>query len=166
MASGTPSETRPLEHEIRIEAPPEAVFAHFTDPAKLVRWMGNEATLDPRPGGVFRLRMIREAIDLSIVGEFVEVLPPSRVVFTWGWDPDPLGVPPASTRVEVSLIPDAGGTLVRLVHRELPDGAAGIHRDGWSHYLDRLSVLSAGGDPGPDEWIPTGIPASPEKWNR
>ena len=48
-----PNETDGLiEHEIRIAAAPEIVFAHFTDPAKMVRWMGTEATLDPRPGGV------------------------------------------------------------------------------------------------------------------
>ena len=51
-----PSETDGLiEHEIRIAAAPEIVFASFTDLAKMVQWMGTEATLDPRPGGVCRI---------------------------------------------------------------------------------------------------------------
>jgi uncharacterized protein YndB with AHSA1/START domain len=43
-----------IEHEIRIAAPPELVFAFFTDPELHARWLGREATLDPRPGGVYR----------------------------------------------------------------------------------------------------------------
>src|SRR5918912_446015 len=81
---------------------PEGVFEHFTDPLKLVRWMGSEATLDPRPGGVFRLVFLAGAV---VIGEFVEVAPYHRVVFTWGWEQDALAVPPASTEVEVDLTP-------------------------------------------------------------
>jgi uncharacterized protein YndB with AHSA1/START domain len=153
----TPSATKTFEHEIRIDAPPEAVFGYFTDPMKMVRWMGNEATLDPRPGGICRVNMIREIGEAAAIGEFVEVVPYSRVVFTWGWEQGLFGVPPASTRVEVSLVPDGSGTLVRLVHSELPEEAVEAHEAGWSHYLKRLSVAAAGGDPGPDEWLAPGI---------
>ena len=51
----TPSEASVVEHEIRVAARPETVFAYFTDPAKMVQWMGAEATLDPRPGGICRI---------------------------------------------------------------------------------------------------------------
>ena len=44
-----------IEHEIHISAPPEAVFAYFTDPNEHVRWMGLQATLDPTPGGTYRV---------------------------------------------------------------------------------------------------------------
>ena len=155
----TPSGTSTAEHEIRIEAPPEVVFAYFTDPMKMVRWMGTEAMLDPRPGGVCRVNFRREIGEVAVIGEFVEVVPHSRVVFTWGWEGDLFGVPPASTRVEVSLVPDGSGTLVRLVHGELPDAAVEPHEAGWTHYLKRLSVEAAGGDTGPDEWLPPGIPS-------
>jgi len=43
-----------------------------------------------------------------------------------------------------------GGTLVRLTHAGLPPIALDPHHDGWSHYLDRLALRAAGGDPGPD----------------
>lgn len=52
--------------------------------------------------------------------------------------------------VEVELEPDGDGTLVRLTHRDLPADTFGDHRAGWEHYLDRLAVLAAGSDPGPD----------------
>ncbi len=153
----TPSVTRTAEHEIRIDAPPEGVFAYFTDPARMVRWMGSEATLDPRPGGICRVSFRRDIGEATVAGEFAEVVPFSRVVFTWGWEGELFGVPPASTRVEVSLIPEGSGTLVRLVHGELPEQAVEAHEAGWSHYLKRLSVAAAAGDPGPDEWIAPGM---------
>ena len=55
--------------------------------------------------------MTREAGEAAIRGEFVEVVPHRRVVFTWGWESELFAVPPASTRVEVALVPDGTGTL-------------------------------------------------------
>jgi uncharacterized protein YndB with AHSA1/START domain len=145
----TPGETNVVEHEVRINARPETVFAYFTDPAKMVEWMGVEATLDPRPGGLSRIAVNSEAI---MRGEFVEVVPPERVVFSWGWEDHRLDTPPASTLVEVSLTPDAEGTRVRLTHRRLTNGAVEFHRLGWDYYLARLGLAAAGRDPGPDPW--------------
>ena len=70
-----------LEREVRIAASPETVFSFFTDPDQMVRWKGKAATLDPRPGGIYRVDM--NGSDIAR-GEYVEVEPPSRVVFTWG----------------------------------------------------------------------------------
>ena len=61
-------------------------------------------------------------------------------------------VPPASTAVEVTFESDAGETLVRLTHRQLPAPAVEFHRSGWEHYLPRLAITAAGGHPGPDPW--------------
>jgi uncharacterized protein YndB with AHSA1/START domain len=162
--SGTPSGTRTVEHEVRIDARPETVFAFFTDPARMVRWMGTEATLDPRPGGVCRVGMTRDFAEAVVRGEFVEVVPYSRVVFTWGWEVDLFAVPPASTRVEVSLVPDGGATVVRIAHSELPEVGVAFHEAGWKHYAERLKVVAEGGDPGPDEWmVPVELwPSPPE----
>src|SRR3954451_16630943 len=113
-----PAETDVVEHEVRVNARPETVFAYFTDPAKMVQWMGVEATLDPRPGGVSRIAVNSDAI---MQGEFVEVLPYTRVVFSWGWEDNRFDVAPASTIVEVALIPEDDGTRVRLTHRRLPE---------------------------------------------
>ncbi len=138
---------RPLEITRRIDAEVETVFAWFTDPARYARWMGTDVTLDPSPGGTYRVFM-REGREAR--GEFVEVDPPRRVVFTWGWVGDPL-VPPGSTRVEVTLERDGEATLVRLAHHDLPSpDAADHHGQGWNLYLDRLVLVARGADPGPD----------------
>lgn len=135
-----------LTQEVRIDASPETVFQYFTDPARMVRWKGRAATLDPRPGGVYRVEINDEAIAR---GEYVELDPPRRVVVTWGWEGGQ-DVPPGSSTVEFDLEPDGDGTIVRLTHRDLPPDSVEIHGQGWANYLPRLAVAAAGGDPGPD----------------
>jgi len=135
-----------LTQEVRIDASPETVFQYFTDPARMVRWKGRAATLDPRPGGVYRVEINDEAIAR---GEYVELDPPRRVVVTWGWEGGQ-DVPPGSSTVEFDLEPDGDGTIVRLTHRGLPPDSVEIHGQGWANYLPRLAVAAAGGDPGPD----------------
>jgi uncharacterized protein YndB with AHSA1/START domain len=128
-----------VEHSLRIAAPPATVFAYFTDPARMTRWMGTSATLDPRPGGACRIEVVEGA---TMVGEFVAVEPYSRVVVRWGWEQERAGVPPCSTLVEVRLAPDGDGTLLRLTHRRLPAGAVAFHRAGWAHFLPRLAEVA------------------------
>jgi uncharacterized protein YndB with AHSA1/START domain len=136
-----------VEQEIRVEASPETVFAFLTDSEKIVRWMGTEATLDPRPGGLYRVNVTGRD---TVRGEFVEVVPHTRVVFTWGWEGEVFPVPPGSSEVEISLTPDGDGTVVKLRHSELPERMRPFHGAGWEHALGRLAVAAAGGDPGPD----------------
>src|SRR5436190_15504274 len=107
MAAEQSETERLVEHEVRIAASPETVFGFFTDPAKMVQWMGTEATLDPRPGGVCRINPAGHAV---MLGEFLEVEPPRRIVFTWGWETEIFATPPQSTTVEVSLVPDGADT--------------------------------------------------------
>jgi uncharacterized protein YndB with AHSA1/START domain len=144
----TPSATERVEHTVRVDAPPEAVFEYFTDPSKLARWMGSQATLDPRPGGVCRF----DVNGSKMIGEYVQVDFPWRLVFTWGWEARLFEVGEQSTCVEVSFTPDGEGTVVRLTHARLPQGAVAFHGAGWRHYLARLAVVAAGDDPGPDPW--------------
>jgi uncharacterized protein YndB with AHSA1/START domain len=147
------SETSVVEREIRVEAEPEAVFQFFTDPEKMVRWMGVGATLDPRPGGVFSFHTLPHFL---IEGEYVAVEPYSRIVFTWGYGsfPDDQGnpLPPGSSTVEVALVPDGEATIVHLTHR-IPAELADFHSMGWEHYLARLMIAAAGRDPGPDPFL-------------
>ena len=136
-------------HEIRIAASPETVFSHFTDPARMVRWMGAEATLDPRPGGVCRIDPSGHG---AMLGAFVEIDPPRRVVFTWGWERELFSTPPQSTLVEVTLTSEGEETVLRLQHSRLRDEAVAVHRAGWEHYLPRLAIAAPDGDPGADSW--------------
>jgi uncharacterized protein YndB with AHSA1/START domain len=136
-----------LEVSVHIEATPDTVFQYFTDPTKYVQWMGTSAWITSTPGGEYRVRM-RDGVETS--GEFVEIDPPKRVVFTWGWEHD-VAVPPGSTRVEVTLEPDGTGTRVVLRHHDLPSTEQiEHHRQGWELYLNRLALRATGTDPGPD----------------
>jgi uncharacterized protein YndB with AHSA1/START domain len=146
-----PSVTEPLRHEVRIAAPPEVVFHYFTDPARMVDWMGVAAVLDPRPGGTFRIDANGRDI---VVGEYLEVLPPRRVVFTWGFEGTERILAAGATRVEVTLEPDgADGTRLVLVHHDLPEPARAGHEAGWTHYLARLAPVAGGAPPERDPWI-------------
>ena len=107
-------ETDAVVREIHIEASPETVFPFFTDPSLMTRWMGRSATLDPRPGGALVVEVLEHAVAR---GEYVEVTPPRRVVFTWGWEGQEHPPPPGESTVEIDLEPDGSGTLVRLTHR-------------------------------------------------
>ena len=136
-----------IECERRINARPETIFSYFTDSERYARWMGVEATLNAQPGGIYRVVTPQGFI---AIGEFVEVEPPKRVVFTWGWEGNP-EVPPGSSRVEITLEPSGDATIVRLTHSGLPQPEMDPHSQGWVRYLDRLVVAAGGGDPGPDE---------------
>jgi uncharacterized protein YndB with AHSA1/START domain len=72
--------TDPYRGSVHIEAPPERVFEMFTKPEQILRWMGVRAVLDPRPGGEFRLYIS----GVPVVGRYLEVDPPRRVVISWG----------------------------------------------------------------------------------
>lgn len=137
----------PLIKEIYIDAPPQVVFAFLTDPVKMVRWMGIQAELNPKPGGIYRVDPNGRDV---IRGTFLEVVPNSRIVFTWGWEEVGHRVPAGSTVVEIHLESRDKGTWVRLTHRELPPEARENHELGWIHYLARLKMINEGREPGPD----------------
>lgn len=141
------TETEVLEVSVHISARPETVFPYFTDAERYVQWMGSTAVLEPVAGGVYRVGM-RNGVEA--VGTFVEVDFPRRVVFTWGWT-DQVPVAGGSTRVEVTLVAEDGGTRVVLRHFGLPTAALREHhRSGWEAYLGRLALRAAGQDPGSD----------------
>jgi uncharacterized protein YndB with AHSA1/START domain len=146
IGSAGPSDVL-VSREIRIHATPPTVFEFLIDPAKLVRWMGTDAVLHPRPGGAYHVNVNGHE---TVSGRFVEVVPFTRVVFTWGWDEGALSTPPGSSIVEIMLEPDGEGTCLRLTHRDLAPDMRPFHLAGWHHYLSRLAVVAAGGDPGPD----------------
>jgi uncharacterized protein YndB with AHSA1/START domain len=142
-------DNNPLFKEIYIDANPDLVFSFLTERDKFPRWMGRTLEMEPRRGGLFRLDP--NGKDL-IRGEFLEVIRPRRVVFTWGFESGGLDVPPGSTVVEIDLVPQGEGTLLRLTHRALPaDGEVRRgHGAGWDHHLSRLRAVAEGRDPGPD----------------
>jgi uncharacterized protein YndB with AHSA1/START domain len=117
-----------------VDAEPAEVYEYFTVAESMVLWMGQLSSLDPVPGGEF-------AVDVngaSVRGRFVELEPPHRLVFTWGFiGSDEL--PPETSTVEVLLRPEGGGTRVEIVHSNLPRDEASRHAPGWRHFLEELA---------------------------
>jgi uncharacterized protein YndB with AHSA1/START domain len=126
--------------EVLVAAPRELVWAFWTEPERLVRWMGAVAAIDLRPGGDVRIEYANGAV---MLGTVLEVEAPSRLVFSWGWEDPAEVVRPGHSRVEVALDEAPDGTLVRVRHLDLPAAEAGGHAEGWDYFLGRLAGAAA-----------------------
>lgn len=138
--------SRPVVVTQRMNAPPDVVYSYLTESVKWSRWQGSDATVDANPGGIFILKMPDGAVAR---GQFVDLVPNEKVVFTWGWVDHP-GLPPGSSTVEIEITAEGSGSLVTLTHRDLPDDETALHEIGWKHYLPRLTAVAEGHAPGPD----------------
>jgi uncharacterized protein YndB with AHSA1/START domain len=126
----------PIRASVVVEAEPAEVYEYFTVAEAMVLWMGQLSSLDPVPGGEF-------AVDVngaSVRGRFVELEPPHRLVFTWGFIGSDV-LPPETSTVEVLLRPEGSGTRVEIVHRDLPRDEASRHAPGWRHFLRELATV-------------------------
>ena len=141
----------PYRESIHIAAEPAIVFEYFTKPDALVRWMGDRAVLDPRPGGEFTLYFG----DRCVEGRYVEVDRPRRLVISWGRRGS-RELPAFASTLEVFFTPEGEGTLVRIVHHGLPEGEATRHALGWQHYLARLQLVGSGSEPG-SHFVPSAL---------
>lgn len=137
----TDADTRVVEQTLRISARPETVWQYWTDPERMCDWWGAAAELDPRPGGACRVEMGGGPV---MVGEYLELVPHERIVFTFGWEPaeGAPAVAPGTTRVEVTLAADDGDTVMTLRHTGLPGAFADEHRGGWAHFLPLLALAA------------------------
>lgn len=120
-----------LHKEIWIEAPIEKVFACFTEAEVMLTWSGKEATLDPTPGGVYRV--VFENGDI-IEGEYKEVIPYSRVVYTANYG----GI---NTLVSIDLAEENGGTTIKLKQEFVADVDTSGFDGGWDYFLGILKEV-------------------------
>ncbi|WP_156927793.1 SRPBCC domain-containing protein [Bradyrhizobium sp. Tv2a-2] len=137
-----------LTFKRRINAPPERVFAAWTDPKKIVGWFGRpdaraetlQAEADVRVGGRFRFSFSTANEYYEVGGVYREVVPNRRLVFSWAWH----STPERESQVTVALQPDSNGTLLTLHHEQLFDPAARDgHERGWTVGLERMEKLLA-----------------------
>jgi uncharacterized protein YndB with AHSA1/START domain len=130
-----------------LDSPRERIFKLLTEPAELAKWWGPhgfttpEVELDLSVGGRYRFTMQPpegEAFHLS--GEFIEIAPPTRLVYTFCWDePDP---DDRETVVVLSLAAVGDATEVSLSQGEFAtDERLALHRNGWADSLEKLGKV-------------------------
>ena len=136
-----------LAYQLDLPAPPKRVWQLWTEPTLLVGWMGSQATLEPWPGGMFRLAYGNGSV---ATGTFLDVEPPQFLAFTWGWDEPGTLTPPGTSRIEIILeeigsIPggSGGGTRMHFRHGNQPSAAIENHDAGWRFFLPRLAEALA-----------------------
>jgi uncharacterized protein YndB with AHSA1/START domain len=123
---------------VHVAAAAPRVFEYFTDPDKMVRWMGDFARLDAAPGGEFAV----DVRGVAVRGRYLVVEPPHRLVFSWGHAGSDR-LPPGASTVEVRLTPEDGGTTVEIVHRGLEEPERSGHARGWRRFLPQLADAAA-----------------------
>lgn len=139
--AGSPS----LTLRRRLNASTAKVYAAWTEPSQLMQWMHPfdtvciHAQADVRVGGRFRVIMRSpDGEDHDVSGEYLEVVPGARLVFTWAWR----STPERESLVTVMLRADGNATELTLKHERLFDDATrDSHHGGWSGALDHLVEL-------------------------
>ena len=130
----------PITASVLVDAEPEDVYEFFIRPESMVLWMGQQAHLDPRPGGRFAVD-----IDGSLVrGRFVEVDAPHLIIVTWGFAGSAV-LPPGTSTVEVRFTSEGTGTRVEITHRDLPGDQPTGHAQGWPRFLAALQQTAVRG---------------------
>jgi uncharacterized protein YndB with AHSA1/START domain len=135
----------------RFNAPRERVFRALTDPGQLAKWWGPKGftvpdlALDVRPGGAWRTTMRSpEGRDHIVSGIYRDIMPPSRLVLTWGWETT--GERAHETVVTIDLFEVAGGTRLEL-RQEVFESTESRerHEHGWASCFDHLDEVLASG---------------------
>lgn len=146
----------PLVLVRHFKAPPERIFAAFTEKALMQSWYGPEpmtvphCEVDARVGGKYRIEMHAASGSVHIVtGEFKEIVAPERLVFSWGWL-NGAGRNP-ETLVTLTFRPRDGGTELTLEQTGFAsDDFREGHRDGWTSSWGALDAMLEGRPKRPD----------------
>jgi uncharacterized protein YndB with AHSA1/START domain len=151
MTDARPPEGVVLRLERTFDAPAQVVFDAWISPEVLRRWWPAGpgwdtpvAEVDVRVGGTLRLVMRRpDGQEFGGSGEYLEIRPPERLVFTWRWDGNGGNEGPQVVEVEFNERPD-GTTAVVLTNTGLRDEEARrSHEEGWQASFDNLDRVLA-----------------------
>jgi uncharacterized protein YndB with AHSA1/START domain len=128
----------------RFECSPQEVFDAWLDPTQASKFLfatpGGEMTrceIDASPAGRFLIVERRDGEEVEHLGEYTEILRPSRLAFAFV-------VPkysPVSTRVSIEIEPGKTGCELRLTNLGIPEAIAAKCESGWSGILDGLAHL-------------------------
>jgi uncharacterized protein YndB with AHSA1/START domain len=126
-----------LDRSIVINAPRATVFGYFTDSARWAQWWGQGSTIDARAGGAVR---IVHPGGVRVTGEILEIEPPSRLVFTYGYESG-TPIPPGASVVTIQLEDDRHGTRLHLSHAFADESSRDEMRQGWRFQLSLFANL-------------------------
>jgi len=143
-----------LERHIYIEAPPSVVFKFFTDSKRWASWWGEGSRIEPAVGGSL---LIRYPGGTEASGTVVELNPPRRIAFTYGYVAGK-PIPPGSSLVTIRLEEDRGSTRLYLTHDFAEASVRDQHEQGWRYQLSLFSnvvldELHAGASAAIDAWF-------------
>jgi uncharacterized protein YndB with AHSA1/START domain len=120
MRVETPADQAVLIMERELDAPRELVWSALTDPAQVVKWYGGHGfenpvcEMDVRPGGRWRHVMrTPDGQEFAMELEFLEVVPPERLVWQNVGHDAPGAVGPHNNHMTVTLEPLDGGARTR-----------------------------------------------------
>jgi uncharacterized protein YndB with AHSA1/START domain len=130
-----------LRLAVHIRASPAVVFPFLSTPEGFAAWMGEGSEIGAEAGAPMRVEYPN---GVQALGEVLEIDPPDRVVFTWGFRDGTNGIEPGATRVAITLEEVDDGTLLTFEHDGF-DAAeqAGAHRGGWRYYLALLTEAAS-----------------------
>ncbi len=132
-----------------IPATPQRIFSAWMDSAEHSAFTGDEAIVVPEVGGE------HQSAGGYIKGRTLELNEGSRIVQSWRTTEFPAESP--DSRVEITLEPTLGGTLVTLLHTDIPVGQGDRYRQGWNeYYLSRLKTYFADSEPTLETKAPPG----------
>jgi uncharacterized protein YndB with AHSA1/START domain len=132
-----------LRIERTYRAPIQRVFDAWTSEDVLSRWWrlerdweSSDAQVDLRVGGAVRvvMRDPETGEEIGGGGQYTEVVPPTRLAFTWLWDGHT-----TRTLIEIDFAEQEGVTTVVFTHRDLWDeDAFRSHERDWNRMFDIL----------------------------
>ena len=128
-----------LDRTIVIRARPTTVFSFFTDNSRWASWWGTGSTIDPKPGGRV---LIRYPGGNEALGEVVQIMPPERIVFTYGYASG-RPIAPGESQVTIRLEPHEQGTRVHLSHEVADAAVREEHVQGWRYQLSLFANVVA-----------------------
>ncbi len=128
-----------LERKILICAKRSTVFRYFTDSERFADWWGEGSTIEGRSGGSMTIRFPN---GILASGKILEIDPPERIVFSYGFDSGK-PIPPEGSRVTITLEELSDGTQVTLRHEFSDATARDEFIQGWRYQLALFANVAA-----------------------
>lgn len=129
-----------------IAGTPKELYAAWTEPELMRRWMARTVEADVRPGGRYRMEVDQPGGAVHVfTGEYLELEPPDRIVMTFGVDGPEIDDEISDEKVTVLFEPEPGGTKVTIRNtwtgKPYDDADYAALREGWGLWLDLLAKL-------------------------